>query len=133
VTSLITISLCIIFCIVNGEHDARKFARHKTISHFNNGLLYCLFVAAISHVVGWVVTMDAFYVLWLTLAMLAVRPLVFDQYLNVRRGKPFNYQPATPDSFIDRMENALFGRHAWAMSNAVYLALFITGILKYEL
>jgi hypothetical protein len=76
--------------------------------------------------------MNAFYVLWLTLAMLAVRPLVFDQYLNVRRGKPFNYQPANPDSWVDRMENRLFGKRAWAMSNAVYLAGLLVGVFLYE-
>lgn len=133
-TSLISISLCIIFCILNAEYDAWKFKKQEKISHFNNGLIYCLFVAAISFTVGWVATMDAFFVLWLTFAMLCVRPLVFDQWLNVRRGKPLNYQPMAPDSVIDKMENSLFGhKRAWVVSNAIYLAGLITGILIYEL
>lgn len=62
----------------------------------------------------------------------ALRPLVFDHYLNMRRGKPINYQPMKPDSVVDKFENKLFGKHAWALSNLVYLAVFIGGWIFYE-
>lgn len=69
----------------------------------------------------------------MSISLLFLRSLVFDQYLNVRRGKGFTYQPQDPDSFVDRMENKVFGhKRAWALSNLLYLIIFMGGWVLYE-
>lgn len=122
-TTALTILACVIFCIVNGEIDARKIKKNKKVNHEANAGLYLALVIVLSFLTDWK----------LGIGLLCVRPLVFDQYLNVRRGLPFNYQPLKPDSVVDRMENKLFGhKHAWLVSNLIYLTGLAVSIIIYE-
>jgi hypothetical protein len=114
--------IAIVWNMLNAEHDAARINKHKKVSHEANAGLYIAFVIVVCFLAHWIAAIP----------LLSLRPLVFDSWLNTRRGKPFNYQPIAPDSFIDRMENAVFGhKRAWLLSNLLYLALFITSLVIY--
>lgn len=116
--------ICFAYNILNGEWDAWKIKRHKKVNHPMNAGFYIAIVIAICFVGDWKMCFSC----------LAQRPLVFDTYLNIRRFglKGAAYQPQSPDSVVDRMENKLFGKYAWALSNLSYLIIFIGGWVLYE-
>lgn len=114
--------ITVFLCLITAEVDAYRFKRNRKTSHFMN-----LFMA---------LSLAGFFVLtsgWLVgLAVVFLVPLVFDPYLNHRRGLRFNYQPEKPDSLIDKMENAVFGhKRAWLLSSLLYLASFIAVLILY--
>lgn len=114
--------ICFAYNIINGEWDARRINKHKKVNHAMNAGFYIAIIIGICFVGDWKMVFSC----------LALRPLVFDHYLNFRRGKPLNYQPQKPDSVVDKFENFLFGRRAWELSNLCYLLIFIGGWVLYE-
>lgn len=114
--------ICFAYNILNGEWDAWKIKRHKKVNHAMNAGFYIAIIIGICFVGDWKMCFSLF----------ALRPLVFDHYLNLRRGKELNYQPQNPESVVDRIENKLFGKYAWVLSNLCYLIIFITGWVLYE-
>lgn len=110
---------CILECIINAFIDSRKIKRNKKVNHEANAGLY----------IGLVVVCCAFTDYWQAIPLLCLRPLIFDNVLNLLRGKPLMYQPINPDSVVDKFENAVFGhKKAWAISNLLYLIGFILGV-----
>lgn len=106
--------------VLNAEYDALLIRRGKKPNHAMN-LFMCL------SLVGFLCLVQGFMI---GLPMLFFVPLVFDNWLNFRRGLSFRYQPENPDSKIDQLENKLFGhKRAWLMSNLIYLSGFIAGIV----
>jgi hypothetical protein len=114
--------IAVIWNLWNAEHDAIRINNNKKVSHEANAGLYLAFIIVVCFLVSWIAAVP----------LLALRPLLFDSWLNQRRGKPYNYQPETPDSFVDRMENKIFGhKRAWLLSNLFYLVLFIASLYIY--
>jgi hypothetical protein len=114
-----------VWCIVNAEIDRYIIeVKKKVPNHAANAGFYLGFVIVACFFTDW----------RLALPLLCLRPLVFDNYLNLRRiDKGLTYQPKKPDSVVDRIENAIFGhRNAWTLSNLVYLIGFIAGIIIYQ-
>jgi hypothetical protein len=109
----------VLYNLVNAAHDARRINNSQFINHGKNGLLYGLYI--ITCVLFSSSTL-------LAVALLSLRPLIFDQALNVMRKLPLNYQPVNPDSAVDRLENGVFGhKRAWMMSNMIYLIMWAAG------
>lgn len=104
---------------MNAEMDAYKIKKDRPVNHPMNLFMALSLASSVALVQGWLVG----------LTLLFLIPLVFDQYLNVRRGKPFNYQSKSTGSIIDKIENFLFQKYAWYASNAIYLACFIAGTI----
>lgn len=96
--------------------DAHKIKKHRKVNHWFNLFMALSLAGFCTLIYGWCVGV----------AMLPLISLVFDQYLNWRRGLPINYQPMKPESVIDKAENALFGhKNAWLFSNLLYLKMFV--------
>lgn len=115
--------ICFAYNIANGEWDAWKIRKQKKVNHAMNAGFYIALVIAICFVGDWK----------MSISLLALRPLVFDNYLNLRRGLPLNYQPKAPKSVVDKIENAVFGRYAWGVSNLIYLLIFVAGLFIYKI
>jgi hypothetical protein len=105
--------------VLNAEWDAYRIKKHKQPNHPANAGLYLGLVIFLCFLTDWK----------LSIALICLRPLVFDHWLNVRRGLPLDYQPKAPKSAIDKIENALFGKSAWFISNLLYLSGFILGLI----
>lgn len=113
------LSIALVWNILNAEHDAWRIKRNRKVNHPANAGLYVALMLVVCFFLG----------LKYLFVLLPMRPLVFDQWLNVIRGKPINYQPENPESKVDAFENQIFGhKNAWALSNLIYLILFVAGL-----
>jgi hypothetical protein len=104
--------------------DAAKIKDKKTIDHFLNGIAYCLTIV----IFCMIFEMDWLEVIIFALSCFCNRQLFFDIPLNLMRKIKWNYIPAKPESFVDKIE-LKFGFTPGTIE-VIYLMIWVATILS---
>lgn len=116
-----------IFVLINtlmAGRDAIKIREHKTIDHFNNGLMYLLSIV----VSGMIFRLNIGEFVVFTISCFCNRQLFFDIPLNLIRKLKWYYVPEKPESFVDKIEAKVFGKNG-KVPVYVYAVAFLLSII----
>lgn len=96
-----------LFNILNSQWDAYRILKHKSIAHALNFGAYATLVGAIIWLQDYPWQCEIVFVI----SAFFQRQLVFDTFLNLRRGKAWDYMSTAnpPKAIMDRIERKIFG------------------------
>lgn len=96
-----------LFNFVNSRIDAYRILKNKSIAHGINFAAYAVFTGAMCWVAGY----DLKDIVYFCITAFFNRQVVFDTFLNLRRGLPYYYQSTAnpPKAIMDKIERKLFG------------------------
>jgi hypothetical protein len=93
-------ALYILVCYFLAKGNAKFEKEDKPIPHTEQGLMHCVMALTAGYFVNW----------WLCPIILLVARIFFVIFLNHYANKPFFYVTNEPKAWIDKREQAIFGK-----------------------